>query len=98
MCAQARERPLVEKARQIVRAVRQEFTASQPDKQVEILALDACNIRPACCLGERGMRQSKRGCIAAQPRESLDECCGGSTRKQEREERVFLRPCNVDII
>jgi hypothetical protein len=44
------------------------------------------------------MRQSERGCIAAQLPESLQECEVGSTRQQEREQRVFLLPRKVDVI
>src|SRR5258708_16312208 len=45
--AQPRKRASVERARQIVRSIRQEHALTEPGKQIEILSLRACRIRLA---------------------------------------------------
>jgi len=53
--AQARKWTLVQKPREIVRAVRQKLAATEPNEEIEMLALDAL---PRCApggFGKRGM-------------------------------------------
>src|SRR5262249_55964197 len=95
---QPRQRPLMQKAGEIIGAVREQLAAAEPDKEVEVLALDALSAGAACRLGERRMRQSKRGCIATHTGKSLQQRLIGSAREQACEQRVFLRPRRLDLI
>ena len=69
--AQPRERPLVQKAGQIVGRIGQQLAAAEPDEEIEIFALDALDVdarlpasASAACATPSGRR------IAAQPRQS----------------------------
>ena len=64
--AQPRERPLVQEAGEIVRRVRQQFAAPEPDEQIEVFALDPLRRSLRRGFGERDMRDAERRRIAAQ--------------------------------
>src|SRR5262245_15930096 len=53
--AQARQRSLMQEAGEIIRAVREEFAATEPDEQIEVLALDALGAGAARRLGKGGV-------------------------------------------
>ena len=62
--AQARQRPLVEKAGQVVGGIGQELAAAETDEQVEIFALDFRGDRTGRSFSKRRMRVPKRRRIA----------------------------------
>ncbi len=81
---QARERTLVQKTGQIVGSVRQQFSASEADEEIEIFPLDALARGAARRLRKRGMRQPERTCIAAQRGETLEQRTIGRAGEQRR--------------
>ena len=79
---QAGERSLVQESGQVIGFVRQQFSASEADEEIEILALDALARGAARRLRTRGMRQAERTCIAAQRGETLQQCAVGRACEQ----------------
>ena len=95
---QACERTLVQEAGEIVRGVGQKLAAPEPDEEIEILALDAREIRSRRGFGESDMRDAERAGIAAEPRKARKQVGIGSTREQRRQEGVLARPREVDLV
>jgi hypothetical protein len=83
---------------EIIRAVRQQLAAAEPDEEIEILALDPLDIAAARSLCQRGMRQSKRARVAAQLREAVEQRRIGGAREQRREQRILLRARRIDLV
>ena len=98
VAAQARQRPLVEKAGQIVGGVGEKLAPPQADEQVEVLAPDPLRVRPRRRLAERRMRHAERGCIAAHACQASEQLLIGAARQQRREQGVFLRARSIDLI
>src|SRR5262249_42070028 len=96
--AQACEWALVEKAREIVGAVRQELAAADADEEVEELALGALDRGGGRGLGERRMGHAERARVAAQVAEPRQQYRVGCARQQGREQRVFLRARRIDVV
>ena len=92
------ERTLVEKAGEIVRGVRQKLAAPEPDEEIEILALDARQVRSRGGFGERDMRDAERAGIAAEPRKARKQVGIRSTREQRRQQGVLARPREIDLV
>ena len=95
---QAGERSLVQESGQVIGSVRQQFSASEADEEIEILSLDALARGAARRLRERGMLQAERTCIAAQRGETLEQCAVGRACEQHRQQPVFLGTPGVDVI
>jgi hypothetical protein len=64
--AQPLQRPLVEKAGEVVRAVGQELAAAEPDEEIEVFALKPIGVGLARRLRQGGMCDAKRARVAAQ--------------------------------
>ena len=62
--AQPRQRPLVQEAGEVVRAVGQQLAAAEPDEQIEVFALDALRRRIGARLGQGRMREPERARVA----------------------------------
>jgi hypothetical protein len=76
--AQARQRALVQEAGEIVRAIKQDFAAAEPDEQIEILTLSALDRGFACGLRQRGVGDTKRRSIAAQSGDASKSLASGA--------------------
>ena len=73
MHTQARQRPLMQEPREIIRAVGQEFPAPEPDEEIEIFALDTLGAGSCSGLRERGMGGAERARVAAQFGETVEQ-------------------------
>ena len=60
MRTQARQWPLVQESREIIRSVREKFAAPEPDEEVEIFAFDAFGICQASGLRDCRMDDAER--------------------------------------
>src|SRR5262249_31979581 len=78
VCAQTRERPLVQKSGEIIGGIGQKFPAPEADEEIEVFAPDSLDIGPAGGLGKRRMSQSDRRGIAAQRGELFEQSRVGS--------------------
>src|SRR5262249_31791608 len=96
--AQPRERPLVQEAGEIIRTIWEKFPAPEADEEVEIFTLDALDIGPLRRVRERRVRQSERARIAAKCGETLQQRGIRRACKQDREQRIFLRACRIDLV
>jgi hypothetical protein len=88
----------VQEAGQIIRAVRQQLAAAEPDEQVEILALDALGGRCARGFGKRGMGDAKWSCVAAQFRQIGEQSRIRRAPEQRRDQRIFLSARCIHVI
>src|SRR5262249_50506561 len=96
--AQARKRPLVQEASQVIRSVRQKFPAPEPNEEIEIFALEALDIGALRRVCEPDMCQSERARIASQCAETLKQPGIGRACEQHRKQRIFLRPRRFDLV
>ena len=64
ICAQAGERPFVEKAGEVIGCIGQQLAAADADEEIEELPLDLVSIGPRGRCPKLGVRKAKRGCIA----------------------------------
>ena len=96
--AQSRQRPLVEKAGEIIRAVRKQLAAPDADEKIEKLALDLFDARILCGFAQEP--HARRPTVLYH-REAGDATeCGRirCARQQHREQCVFLRADFIDIV
>src|SRR5262249_35199534 len=96
--AQPRQRPFVQETREVVRTVRQQFPAAEPDEEIEILALNALRRGPARRLRELHLRNNERSRIAAQTGEAIEQGLIGRARQCERKQRIFLGAGGVNLV
>ena len=80
--AQTRQWPLVQEPGEVIRSVRQQLAAPQPDEQVEIFPFGPLDIAAARRLRQCGMRQPERTCGAGQRRKTLEQRAIGGARKE----------------
>src|SRR5690242_13317743 len=64
--AQARQRPLVEKTGEVVRAIGKQLAAADADEEIEEFTLDRLGARSARGFRERRVRKAERRVVAAQ--------------------------------
>ena len=97
--AQPRQRPLVQEAGEIVRAVGQQLAAPEPDEEIEILALDALGIGAAARPRRARHAPARAGSHRrASVREPLEQRGVRRAREQRREQRIFLRARGIDLV
>lgn len=96
--AQARKRPLVQEAGQIIRTVRQQLAAPEPDKKIEELSPGVGRVSLRCGSRERRMRNPERRRIYLQTRQPAEDVGAGCSRQQGGQQRVLLRPCLIYLV
>ena len=96
--AHAGERALVQKARQVVRGVGQEFAPADADEQVEIFPRGRIRIELCGGLGEVDMGEPEGTGVALELGEPRQHFAGRSAAEKEGEQRVFVRPQEVDLV
>ena len=96
--AQPRQRALVQKAGEIVGAVRQQLAAAEPDEQIEEFALDTLDRHRTGRFRQRRMRDAERADVAAQTGQPLQQRGVRRARQQGGEQRVFLRARDIDLV
>ena len=95
--AQAGERPFVEEAGQVVRRVRDEFSAADTDEEMEIFPGDI--IGGGCCLTEGGVSAAEQRVAAVLQTGKTSQDAGiGRGEQQRGEEGVFVRAGLVDVV
>src|SRR5581483_11183886 len=87
--AQARERPLVQEAGQVVRGVRQQLAAADADKNVEELEFDILELDAVGRIREFRMQKPERTRVGAQAGYAFDKARIGRTQKQSRKKNIF---------
>src|SRR3954447_569292 len=88
----------MQEAGEIIRAVRQQFPASKPDKKIEKLPLDQIRIGTAGSIRKRRVGDSKWTCIAPQGGDTIEQLLVWSPRQERREQRIFLGPRGIDLV
>src|SRR5712664_1134528 len=96
--AQPRQRASVERARQIMRCIRQQRALPEPGEQIKILTRRACLIGSGRGLREIRMCGSEQACVAAQQGHAFNHCAVRTARKQDRQKRILLRTGAIDLI
>ena len=96
--AQPRQRTLVQKAGEIVRAVGQQLAAAEPDEEIEIFAAGAFGVRRARRRGERRMRKPERRWIDLQRTEPAQQVGSRRLREQQRKQSIFSRARRIDVV
>src|SRR5262249_33838128 len=91
-------RTFQQEARKVIRSIWHEFAAAEPDKQIEILALDFLDRGAFGGFGERGMCEAERRSIAAQGGKFGQKRRIGRPHQQGGWERIFAGPGNVDVV
>jgi hypothetical protein len=98
MRTQARQRPLMQKSGEIIRAIGQEFPSPEPDEEIEIFALDALGAGSCGGLRKRGMGGAERARVAAQSSEAVEQGSIRCAREQKRQQRVFPPARGIDLV
>jgi len=80
--AQPRQRPLVQEAGKVVRAIRQQLAATEPDEEIEVLALDPLGCRLPRSIGQRRVCEPERARIPAQTGDPIKQ--GGPLYRIEK--------------
>jgi len=88
----------VDESRQVVRGIRQKFAAPQADEQGEILASDPLSVRTRRSFRERLVCTTECTLVPAQASKTLKKIRVRAAKQQRREERVFLRSGELDLI
>ena len=96
--AQPRQRPLMQKAGQVIRPVRQQLAAADADKEIEIFARDRDGIFRRSRCGQRLMRKTERRRVTLDDRQSLEQRLIRRPREERRKERIFLRTRDRSIV
>jgi len=94
----ARERAPMQKTREIVRRIGQQLAATESNEQREMLTCRDFCVGPCRSLRERSVRKAQRTQVPAQFSQAPEQWGIGTARQQGREQRIFLRPCQVDLI
>src|SRR5262249_57581254 len=87
--AQARERPLVQKAGEIIGGIGQKLATTDADEQVEVFALDYARLGDVCSFGQCCMRSVELGFAPTQLRNLLQQRRTRWLPEQSCEQRVF---------
>src|SRR5262245_2627815 len=84
VAAQARQRTLVQKTRQVIGSVGQELAPAEADEEVKVFTPDLSLLRALGSLAEGGMRKTQGRGVAAQLRQPLQEQRIGTAREEGR--------------
>ena len=100
ICAQPRQRPLMQEAGQVVRSVGQKLAAPEADEEIEIFPLDALRIGLGCSRSKDvvGQRQRIAGFPAAtEAGQAFQEIGIRAANQQRREQCVSARARRIDL-
>jgi hypothetical protein len=96
--AQPCQRPFMKKTGQIIGPVGHQFTAPDPDEEIEIFARDRGSIFLHSRSGQCPMRKAERRPVALELRQFLQQRRIRWTREKCRKQRIFLSSSNSSVV
>ena len=94
----ARERPLVQEAREIIRGIGQQLASSQSDKQIEKFLGDSALVESHRNCGEFDVRHAEIGRVAFEHRDLGQRVSGGRLAQQQRQQAVLRGAKLIDFV
>ena len=88
----------MQEAGEIIGAVGHQLAAPDADEQIEKFALDRPGVGAPAASASAEMREAKRSGVAAQRGEPLEQLRIRRTRQQGRQQGVFLRAGEIDLV
>src|SRR5262249_43430024 len=96
--AQRAQRPLMQKAGKIVRAIGQKLATTEPDEEIEVFAFGTLGARFPCRLRQPDMRKPKRARITGQTSNTIEQGLIRRSCKEGGQQGIFASACRIDLV